>query len=454
LKGEREHTLIAETMVQSNTILLRESRDQSDQSIDDDDSLSPTIGMSMSQEEIDFPKDAGEESFLEQAKAKEIPRVRAEQSEADEYLEAVASTKKVTRKEYTKHPEPREEVRQLLEIKENYEVEMEKYAEQIITFKETIVQMRGENNLLRDRLRDFKMDNPGNVATNLEEEVKKWEALYFETAEMGGARIARLEEELEQLRVSAKSSQESADNGTKQSKNLCKALKSTLKSAKSARKELEECKQRWGERESLLKEMLEKAHAESKQENGQDNLLERVKYLEANVRAKCDIIERERYQTSLLKERLEKAHADKERELEIVKSKQENGQADLLEKIEYLEADVRAKCDIVERERNQASLLKETLEKVHADKERELDIVKQKQENERADLLEKIEYLDADVKAKSAIIERERNQASKREARLNNQLRKLESAQGVFDGALTSFGKVLDGSLCLCSTQG
>ena len=44
--------------------------------------------------------------------------------------------------------------------------------------------------------------------TNLQEEVKKWETLYFETAEIGAAQMSRLEEELEQLRASSKSRHE------------------------------------------------------------------------------------------------------------------------------------------------------------------------------------------------------------------------------------------------------
>lgn len=255
-----------------------------------------------------------------------------------------------------------EEVRLLLEIKKKYEAEMEKYAEQITTFKETIMQMREENNLLRNQIRIFKLDSHGKLVDDLEEEVKKWETLYTETAEMGARRVSRLEEELEQLKASTKSSEAAAEHAKEHTKNLCKALKATFKSAKTAREELDEYREKSMERESLLKDMVEKAHA------------------------------------------------DKERELEILKSKQEKDQAKLLEKIEDLEAD---------------------------------------------------------LKAKVAIIERERNQSSKREARLKEQIRKLQPSSetdsvstsriprgGVFDNAFATVSKVLDGGLCLCSAEG
>jgi DNA repair exonuclease SbcCD ATPase subunit len=346
-------------MIPSNTTVLVESRDQSDQSIDDNDSLSPTIEMVMSQEELGSINDTSEESVVRKQANAEEELVTWSVRTPSKQLEAVAIAQTPTSNESTKHSDQPEEVRQLLEIKENYEVEMQKYAEQFTVFKETVVQMREENVLLRDRLREFAMNsrNHASVVKDLEEEVKRWETLYFETAEMGSARMTRLEEELEHLRVSSKSSEEDAEHAKEHTKNLIKALKSTFKTSKTAQKELEEWKQKSSERESLLKEMLEKAHA---------------------------------------------------------------------------------------------------------DKERELEVMKSKQQTEREDVQETIEDLEADLKAKCAIIERERNQASKREARLKEQIRKLESASasskasrpGVFDSALTTVSKVIDGSFCLCSTQG
>lgn len=358
---------VRRTMLARNTALLLESRDQSHRFIDGDDSPSSLIEISLSASSQDDTASIKETAFDDESSREqtheETTRVQAEETEQEEHLEATASIQLPTKEIcFINDSEQPEEVRMLLEIKHKYEAEMVKYAEQITTLKETIVEMRGENNHLRNDLRDFKSNNPERVIADLEEEVKKWETLYFETAEMGSARMCRLEEELEQLRASSKTERESSERAQKHTKNLCKALKATHKSAKSKHEELEQYKQRATERESFLNEMLKKAHA---------------------------------------------------------------------------------------------------------DKEQGLKLLKSKHETEREDLLEKIEDLEADLKAKSAIIDRERNQASKREARLKEQIRKLQktneaesattskpSSEGVFDSALKTFGIVLDGSLCMCSAQG
>lgn len=73
------------------------------------------------------------------------------------------------------------------------------------------------------------------------------------------------------------------------------------------------------------------------------------------------------------------------------------------------------------------TMLTEMLDYVKTEKEKEVEHLKRKQIHEYT-LMEKIENLEDEVQAKTAIIERERNQAMKREARLKEQLRKLQSS--------------------------
>jgi chromosome segregation ATPase len=71
------------------------------------------------------------------------------------------------------------------------------------------------------------------------------------------------------------------------------------------------------------------------------------------------------------------------------------------------------------------TMLTEMLDYAKTEKEKEVEHLKRKQIHEYT-LMEKIENLEDEVQAKAAIIERERNQAMKREARLKEQLRKLQ----------------------------
>lgn len=217
-----------------------------------------------------------------------------------------------------------EELRQLLEIKTKYEAELAAYAEQITQFKEQILELREENGALRNQLNDLKSNNYGKVLKNLEEEVGKWETLYFESAEVGAARMSRLEEELEQLRVSSQeiSQQNNSNCKPEHMENLCKALKASFATAKEKQQQLRAYKIKSKERVLLLEEMVEKATVaklemerelagvKSKFESMEKPLLDQVKDLETQVQAKAAIIERERNQAAKreakLKEQIKK----------------------------------------------------------------------------------------------------------------------------------------------------
>ena len=242
-----------------------------------------------------------------------------------------------------------EELRQLLETKTKYEVELATYGEQITHLRETILQLRDENSSLRSQLDDLKSNNHGKVVKELEEEVGKWETLYFESAEVGATTLSRLEEELEQMRLSSLSSQKTAETAKYDMESVCNALKATFASARAKQQELKAYKQKSRERVSVLEEMLEKATVQK---------------------------------------------AEKDRELTELKAKQERD--------EYLH--------------------------------------------------DKIRELEADVQAKTAIIERERNQAIKREARLKESIRKMQKPESgeAIDGAFTKLSSLLEESIGWC----
>lgn len=330
---------------------LRQSRNQSLM----DDSMSSTIERATLQDEVASRKENYHEAIRE--RSSERLHLKAEEHELQEDLQKLVDR---TKKPMTDEAEPpqdqSDEVRQLKEIKANYEMELEKYAQHIIQFKETILQLREENGTLRDQLRQLKSNNHGKVIKDLEEEISKWETLYYESADVGAARMSRLEDELEHLRTSSKSNQKTADTAKEDMETLCNALKATFASAREKQLELRAFKHKSKQRVSVLEDMLEKATIEK---------------------------------------------TDRERELQELKNKEQ-------------------------------------------------------QENQ---LLEKIDDLKAEVRAKSAIIERERNQATKREARLKNHLRKVQRSSKInttknedeaLDSGINVFTKFLEESISWC----
>ena len=210
-------------------------------------------------------------------------------------------------------PSAPEEVQQLRDIKANYEVELETSAEKITLFKETIVELREENNNLRRQLIELKNNNHGQIVKDLEEECNRWENLYYQSAELGAARMSRLEAELEQLRNSSLSDRPSTSDSTReQINNLSQALKYTFESAQAKEEELKDYKQKSKHRLMKLSQMLEKVKAEKQQvleeqrltEQSEQALLVHIEDLEAEVKAKTAIIERERNQAAKRETRL------------------------------------------------------------------------------------------------------------------------------------------------------
>jgi chromosome segregation ATPase len=208
--------------------------------------------------------------------------------------------------------ETSEEVRQLREIKANYEEQLGLYAERDSRNKETIRDLRDANHNLKRQLEDLKQNNQGAVIMNLEEEVSKWEALYAETAEMGAARMQRLEDELEELRMSSATNESATVESKEKMESVCKKLVATMEDMQSKEKEFDDYKRKTTERITMLTEMLEYAKAEKDKEADQLKrtqlqeyaLMEKIEDLEAEIQAKAAIIERERNQSTKREARL------------------------------------------------------------------------------------------------------------------------------------------------------
>jgi hypothetical protein len=261
--------------------------------------------------------------------------------------------------EFVPYEDTPEELRQLREIKASYEEQLGLYAERNVRYKQRILELQDMNHNLKQQLERSKRNAEGAVVKDLEEEISKWETLYEETAEVGAARMKRLEDELEQLRQASAANESVTVESKEHMEHVCKALVTTLEEMQLKETEFEDYKRKSTERVAMLNDLLEFANFE---------------------------------------------------------------------------------------------------------KEKEMDNLKRKQANEYA-LMEKVEDLEAEVQAKAAIIERERNQATKREARLREQIRKLqyndpkpfiETKQpphdvDFFDTACINFAAALDDTLTWCA---
>lgn len=279
-------------MRQSNRSLL-ESRNEASV----DDSVSCTSQISTSQHHRVSAKEQYKETVCES-----VERYRQESEILGEQpmdFDSQASSKT-------------EEVQQLRDIKANYEVELETSAEKITLFKETIVDLREENNNLRRQLIELKNNNHGQIVKDLEEECNRWENLYYQSAELGAARMSRLEAELEQLRNSSHPDRQTSESAKEQINNLSQALKYTFESAQAKEDELKDYKQKSKQRLMKLGQMLEKLKTEKQNvleeqrltEQSEQALLVHIEDLEAEVKAKTAIIERERNQAAKREKRL------------------------------------------------------------------------------------------------------------------------------------------------------
>jgi hypothetical protein len=140
----------------------------------------------------------------------------------------------------------------------------------------------------------------------------------------------------------------------------------------------------------------------------------------------------------------------------------------LVETMEDMQKREKEFNDYKRKSTERITMLTEMLDYAKAEKEKEVEHLKRKQLHEYA-LMEKIENLEDEVLAKAAIIERERNQAMKREARLKEQLRKhqysdpkpiqendksrsLPPDMDFLDSACTSLSIALEGAFHWCGT--
>ena len=76
----------------------------------------------------------------------------------------------------------------------------ERYLDQMEELKEHITSLQSENQSLRDKMRILTNSLDRTKIQDLEEEVHKWEKLYVESAQVGAAQMAVLENELQRLR--------------------------------------------------------------------------------------------------------------------------------------------------------------------------------------------------------------------------------------------------------------
>jgi hypothetical protein len=107
----------------------------------------------------------------------------------------------------------------VLQEKAQHEEQLESYHEEIQALKEQVHSMQTEQKDLKKELAEsqqqqqeerYRRQEPGSQSSNtpvdprriqdLEEQINKWEVLFFESAEMGERQIERLEQELEQVR--------------------------------------------------------------------------------------------------------------------------------------------------------------------------------------------------------------------------------------------------------------
>ena len=98
-------------------------------------------------------------------------------------------------------------MRQMAEEQAQYEETMNEYADQVKQLKETVQNLQhtnkslqGELDSLRSRHQRGRDGSAAQQVKDLEEQLQKWEMLYFESAEQGARKIQKLEQELEELR--------------------------------------------------------------------------------------------------------------------------------------------------------------------------------------------------------------------------------------------------------------
>jgi chromosome segregation ATPase len=91
----------------------------------------------------------------------------------------------------------------MAEEKAIHEEQLEGCAEQIKGLKEVVHSLQQDNRGLRSQVSQLKnQSDHSHRIQDLEEEVNKWEAFYFESAEMGERQMGKLEQQLEEVRES------------------------------------------------------------------------------------------------------------------------------------------------------------------------------------------------------------------------------------------------------------
>lgn len=237
----------------------------------------------------------------------------------------------------------------------NMEGEVENwYADQMNELRNRILNLQNENRELRLVVANFKanLEDPNEklLLADMEEEVNKWESLYYELAEMGGRKLEQLEEELENL----KQQQQQASSKTTTTKEKVEddnkeddadedaVATATAAAAAMAAAEEEEEEMRIILTTSQLEDMVASEQAK------------RQKLKEYKKKAKQKVAQ--------LKELLEKTQTEREREVQKFKA-QERDEISMMHQIEYLEMQLQASGLVLKRERTQAHKRESKLKK-------------------------------------------------------------------------------------------
>jgi hypothetical protein len=193
-------------------------------------------------------------------------------------------------------------LKRMVEEKAQHEEQMECFAKQIRGLKELVDNIRQENKGLRGQVNSLMNNNESAMIPDLEEQVNKWEALYFESAEIGSRRMEHLEQELDQVKESFQSTQETAEKRKEQVALLENQLQSLWISERAKNEAVKEYKTKSRARVVTLKEMLEHANQQAEQElltskhqmEDEISLLDTIEQLECQLNKKEWEIEKER----------------------------------------------------------------------------------------------------------------------------------------------------------------
>lgn len=213
------------------------------------------------------------------------------------------------------YPLPQDlKVRQEIEEEAKHSADMEKCADEISMMKEVMTKLRHENQDLRGQVNRLKGGSHAKFIEDLEEVICKWEALYFESAEVGNAQMAYLEEEVEELRNASWTNHEAAQSAQSHIEALSLRLKTSSSDSQKYAQELKQYKEKSKNRILALKKRLEGTKIEYEEElyqtkqqlEGEIPLMDQLERLERELNVNTRKLEKERLRSAKREMELEK----------------------------------------------------------------------------------------------------------------------------------------------------